>query len=395
MTYAISERMLSMQPSAIREILKMTADPSLISFAAGNPAQEAFPVDEVAQITQDIMNESPIAALQYSLSEGYPLLREELKRFLQDRYSIGSENDDLIVVSGAQQVMDFACKVLCNEGDTIITEAPTFVGALNTFRSYQVNIVGVDMDEDGINIEKLEHALRTQKNVRMIYLIPTFQNPTGRTMSLAKRQACYELAKKYNVPILEDNPYGETRFSGEALPDIKSLDDQGLVIYAGTFSKILSPGLRVGFVMAPHEIISKMVVAKQCNDVHTSILSQMICHRFMTEYDFYAHLDRLKVVYGKKSGIMLEQLDRLLAGKLLYTRPEGGLFVWGELPEGVDMLKFVSTLIEHKLAVVPGNAFMINSADKTQAFRMNFSTPSDEQLVRGVEIMAEVVAKVF
>lgn len=395
MSYTISDRMLSMQPSAIREILKATADPSLISFAAGNPAPEAFPTEAIAKITADIMAENPIAALQYSLSEGYPPLRQALTKFLKERYGIGREGDELIVVSGAQQVMDFACKVLCNEGDTIITEAPTFVGSLNTFRSYQLNIVGVEMEEDGINVEKLEEALQNNENVRFIYLIPTFQNPSGRTMSLEKRKACYALAKKYQVLILEDNPYGETRFSGTALPEIKSLDEDGLVIYAGTFSKILAPGIRVGYTCAPSAIISKMVVAKQCNDVHTTILSQMICHRFMTEFDFYGHLDKLKEIYRKKSSIMLEQLDKLVSDKITYTRPEGGLFVWGELPEGADMPAFVQALLAAKLAVVPGNAFMINAEDKTQAFRMNFSTPTDEQLVRGVEILAEVAQKML
>ena len=397
MSLIFSERIESMQPSAIREILKMTADPNLISFAAGNPAPEAFPTEAFAKITASIFAENPISALQYSLSEGYPALRQTLKEFHKGRYNIGRDFDDLIIVSGAQQVMDFACKVLCNEGDTVITEAPTFVGSLNTFRSYQLNIVGVEMEEDGISLEGLERELKQQKNVRFIYLIPNFQNPTGRTMSLVKRKAIIELAKKYNVLILEDNPYGELRFSGEMLPELKSLDEDGHVMYAGTFSKIMAPGIRVGWVIAPQNIINKIVIAKQVNDVHTNILSQIICNRFMTEYDFPAHLEHLKAVYTKKSSIFLRELDRLVAGKISYTRPEGGLFVWGELPVDakISMLDFVKALLDAKLAVVPGNAFLIDSTQVTPAFRMNFSTPSDEQLVEGVGILAKVINEVL
>ena len=397
MSLIFSERIESMQPSAIREILKMTADPNLISFAAGNPAPEAFPTDAFAKITASIFAENPISALQYSLSEGYPALRQTLKDFHKGRYNIGRDFDDLIIVSGAQQVMDFACKVLCNEGDTVITEAPTFVGSLNTFRSYQLNIVGVEMEEDGISLEGLERELKQQKNVRFIYLIPNFQNPTGRTMSLVKRKAIIELAKKYNVLILEDNPYGELRFSGEMMPELKSLDEDGHVMYAGTFSKIMAPGIRVGWVIAPQNIINKFVIAKQVNDVHTNILSQLICNRFMTEYDFPAHLEHLKAVYTKKSSIFLRELDRLVAGKISYTRPEGGLFVWGELPADakISMLDFVKALLDAKLAVVPGNAFLIDSTQVTPAFRMNFSTPSDEQLVEGVGILAKVINEVL
>jgi len=385
-----------MQPSPIREILKMAADPKVISFAAGNPAPEAFPTEAIAQITADILRENPVAALQYSVTEGYQPLRTTLKEVIKANYGIESPGHELVILSGAQQGMDFTCKVLCNEGDVIITEEPTFVGALNTFRSYQLNIIGVPLEEDGISLEKLEAALAANKGkVRFIYLIPTFQNPSGLTMSLAKRQGCYELAKKYGVMILEDNPYGELRFTGDELPPIKTFDRDNLVLYVGTFSKILAPGIRVGYVYGPPEVIAKMVVAKQCNDTHTGNISQLLCHRFLTQYDFPAHLEYLRGVYRKKCGIMLGELDRLVQNKITYTRPQGGLFIWCELPAGVDMPGFVATLLEHNLAVVPGSAFMVDGYASVQTFRMNYSTPTDEQLYQGVAILADVINRVL
>ena len=394
MQYPISERMRQMQPSAIREILKLATNPGVISFAAGNPAPEAFPTGDIARITADILADNPIGALQYSVSEGYPPLREALQDFLLETYNIRKEGNELLVVSGAQQAMDFACKVLCDEGDVIITEEPTFLGALHTFRSYRLNIIGVAMEDDGISLEGLERALQENRGkVRFIYLIPTFQNPTGLTMSLAKRHACYQLAEKYGVVILEDNPYGELRFAGADIPPIKSFDTAGLVLYIGTFSKILAPGIRVGFVYGPKDITNRIVVAKQCSDVHTNVLSQILCHRFMTEGDFPGHLEFLRQVYRKKSGLMLQHLDATVQGVVSYTRPEGGLFIWCQLPDAWDMPTFVHTLLDANLAVVPGNAFMINSDAPAKTFRLNYSTPSDEQLVEGVGILASVVAK--
>ena len=392
MSLYVAERMRQLKPSPIREILKLASDPSIISFAAGNPAPEAFPSDAIAKITAEILADNPISALQYSVTEGYLPLRQALKSYLAKRFDVGKENDELIILSGAQQAMDFTFKVLCDEGDVVITEEPSFVGALNTFRSHQVNLVGVAMEDDGISIEGLEKALHENKEkVRFIYLIPTFQNPSGITMSLAKRKACYKLAKEYGVAILEDNPYGELRFSGEDIPPIKSFDEDGIVIYVGTFSKILAPGIRIGYALLPNELSARMVVAKQCNDTHTNIMSQILCHRFMTEYDFDAHLSELSRIYKKKSGIMLGLLDEKLSGKIKYTRPEGGLFVWCELPEGIDMPGFVAKLLDNKLAVVPGNAFMTDPDMPTQTFRMNYSTPSDEQLAQGMEILVKVL----
>lgn len=395
MNYKFSDKMEALQPSAIREILKATADPKIISFAAGNPAPEAFPCEAVQKITAEILSQNPIGALQYSISEGYPPLREALKELARKRYHVLGENDDLIIVSGAQQGIDLTCKCLCNEGDTIIVENPSFVGALNTLRSYNPRLVGVEMDEDGINIEKLEAALKANPNTKMMYLIPNFQNPSGITMSYEKRKAVYALAKKYSVPILEDNPYGDLRFSGEDVPSIKSMDTEGLVIYCGSFSKILSPGLRVGYLIADKGLMGKIVVAKQCTDVHTTILSQMICERFMAEYDLEQHIERLRNIYRKKCALMISEIDKNFSPNVTHTNPDGGLFLWCTLPEGSDMMGFCSKAVEHGVAMVPGNAFTTQASDPTYSFRMNYSTPTDEKIVEGCQILGKLTKEMF
>lgn len=390
MAYQFASRMGGLHASAIREILKFTADPSVISFAAGNPAPEAFPVEAVEKITAEILKENPIGALQYSISEGYTPLRETLKADLKNRLHIGTENDDLIITSGAQQAIEHCCKVMCSPGDTLICENPSFIGSLNAFKSYEVNLVGVEVESDGISIEKLEEALKANPNTKLLYVIPNFQNPSGATMSLAKRKAVYELCKRYGVLILEDNPYGELRFSGQDIPSIKSMDTDGIVLYCGSFSKVLSPGLRVGYLCAPKEVIQKVVVVKQTSDVHTNILAQMICFKFMTEYDFPAHLEHLREIYRRKSSLMLGEMRRQLNPLVTWNEPEGGLFIWCRLPDGVDMMNFCTKAVQKKVAVVPGTAFLPSDSDHTQCFRLNHSTPTDDQIVRGIELLGKM-----
>ena len=391
--YYFSKKISSLQPSAIREILKFTADPTVISLAAGNPSNDAFPKEAVRKITADILRDNIVEALQYSVSEGYVPLVGELNKLTRSRYGVGTDDDRLIIVSGAQQGIEMSTKCLCDDGDTIICEDPSFIGSLNAFRSYDVNLVGVPMEKDGISIEKLEAALKENKRVRFIYLIPNFQNPSGITMSYEKRKAVYGLAQKYGALILEDNPYGDLRFTGGDIPSIKSLDTDGLVIYVGSFSKILSPGLRVGFVLANEAIIPKLVVAKQCSDVHTNILAQMICHRFITEYDLPAHIEMLRNLYRAKCRLMADEIDSRFPKSVKRTTPEGGLFLWCTLPDGSDMPGFCKLAVENKVAVVPGNAFSADEDAPNHSFRLNYSTPSEENIVKGIGILGELLGK--
>lgn len=390
MQYNFSNRISSLQPSVIREILKISAGTDVVPFSAGNPNSATFPVEQVQEIISEIMKTKPIEALQYGVTEGYkPLINEIKGSFLADR-GIGKDFDDIIITSGAQQVMDLATKVLVNENDVIVCENPTFIGSLNTFRAYNAELVGIDMEDDGMDVEMLEEALKSNKNVRFIYTIPNFQNPTGSTMSLEKRKTVYDLAKKYSVLILEDNPYGDIRVDGENIPSIKSMDKDGIVIYAGSFSKILSPGLRVGYMVAPTDIISKATVGKQTSDVHTPVLNQMIVEQWLTKHDFNGHIKMIQDLYRGKLNLMCECMDREFDTRVRYVKPQGGLFIWCELPRDVDMMSFCKRAAENKVSVVPGNAFLTDESLPCQHFRMNFSTPSDKQIVDGIKILGKI-----
>ncbi|MCH5315632.1 MAG: PLP-dependent aminotransferase family protein [Eubacterium sp.] len=390
MEYKFSNKIASLQPSAIREILKATADPSIIPLAAGNPAPEAFPVDEVRAIAKNILESRPIDALQYGVSEGYAPLRDTVSQWMKERENIGQDFDDVIIVSGATQVMDLVTKVLCNEGDTVICEEPSFIGSLNCFRSYGCKLKGVPVEADGMNVDALEEIIESTENAKFIYTIPNFQNPSGATMSLEKREKLYSIAKKHGLIILEDNPYGDLRVSGEKLPTIKSIDKDGIVVYAGSFSKILAPGIRVAYCVAPKSLTSKMTVGKQASDVHTSCLTQMIVDEWFKNYDVDAHIRKIQGIYKERLELMCSCIDKELGDFVEYVKPEGGLFIWCKLPEHVDMLEFVKKAVDKKVAVVPGNAFLMNDTDKTQYIRLNFSTPSKEGIINGIKALGEV-----
>lgn len=387
MNYTFADRIATLSPSAIREILKYSADPVVVPLAAGNPAPEAFPTEVIADISARIFRERPIDALQYSITEGYPALRNRLKAYMSDKHhAFCAERDELIITSGAQQVMELVVKVLCNPDDVIICEAPSFIGSLNSFRSLGAKLVGVPMQDDGMDTDALEAALAANPNARFIYTIPNFQNPSGITMSMEKRRRVYALAKQYGVLVLEDNPYGDLRYYGEDIPPIKSLDEDGIVIYAGTFSKVLSPGMRVGYAVGPQPVIAKMTVAKQGEDVHSNIWAQMLCDEFMGTVNYEAHLKGLQDLYREKAALMCRLLDEhLVPLGITYHPIEGGLFIWCDLPKDVDMPEFCLRAVkEHKVAVVPGSAFAVND-EECHSFRVNFSTPTDEAMIRGVE----------
>ena len=387
-----SDKIKTVKPSAIREIFKVLGDPSIISLAGGNPDPKSFPIEEMKIIANDIFTNNGMQALQYSITEGYPLLREQIADRLAKKFNSYTENDSLIVMTGGQQGIDLTTQVLCNEHDTVICEDPTFIGALNAFRTYNVNLCGIPMESDGLNIEALEHALKTEKNVKMIYLIPTFQNPMGSCMSLEKRKAVYELAKKYGVVILEDNPYGELRFEGEDIPTIKSLDTDGIVVYCGSFSKILSPGMRVGFLSVPQEIAAKIVVAKQVTDVHTNIFFQMTVSEYLKRYDLDKHIEGIRALYKEKNQAMRDAIKRYLPENIKTTTPQGGIFLWIDLPESINSQPFSSRLVaEKKVAVVPGSAFLPDETKISNGIHLNYSMPTAEQIDTGILRISELL----
>ena len=383
-----SDKVAGVAPSAIREILKFTADPEVISFAAGNPAPEAFPTQKISEISAEIFRDEPINALQYSVTEGYPKLRKWLEDDLRAK-NIFKDGDMLIVTAGAQQAIEVTAKILCNEGDVIICENPSFIGSLNSFRSYGVKLIGVSMDEQGMKPDELEAVLKANPKTKFIYTIPNFQNPTGNTTSLERRKEILALAKKYGVYVLEDNPYGALRFAGEDVPCYKEMDDSKNVIYAGTFSKVLAPGLRVGYLCADAELVSKAVVGMQTSTVHTNIWAQILAYRFVTEVDFNQHIKGLQEIYRGKYKRMADALAANLPDFVQLSQPQGGLFIWATIPEKYDMNKFCVEAVKRKVAVVPGNAFNADENEVSHSFRLNFSTPTNEQIDKGCEILGK------
>lgn len=391
MEFCFSDRIQKLKPSAIREILKVTQDPSVISFAAGSPSPECFPAQEMGQIAQEIFAQRAPEALQYGMTEGYTALREQTMTRLRQKYCTGTAQDELIITSGGQQVIDLAAKVFLNEGDTVICEDPSFVGALNTFRSYQVRLAGCATDDEGMRMDALEEMLRTLPRVKLIYTIPTFQNPSGKTLSAERRQQMLALAEKYQVMILEDSPYFELRYSGEYVPSIKSMDKNGRVIYAGSYSKILSPGMRIGFVLADKAVIAKMVVAKQTSDVHSNLFFQILISQYLKQYDIDAHIARACAIYHKKRDFMLQKIDACFDKRITVTRPDGGLFLWAQLPEGYDGFALCQLASKQKVAAVPGVTFLVDETVQSSGIRLNFSLPSQAQIAQGITLLGQAI----
>ena len=422
-----SGRIEKLKPSAIREILKYTADPNVISFAAGNPAPECFPVEKVGEITAEIFRDEPVAALQYAVSEGYTPLRDYIKSTLA---GFDPELDDVVITSGGQQAAELTAKLFADEGDVIVCEEPSFIGVLNAFRSYGTALVGAATDERGFVLDTLEKTLAensgnatrgnatrgnatggnatggnatggnaTGGKVAFIYTIPNFNNPTGRCSDVTRRRGLLALAQKYDVPVLEDNPYGELRFRGGDIPSLKQLAREEFpsvtVVYAGSFSKILAPGLRVGFMCADKAVTAKATAALQVSTVHTSILPQMIARRFLTRTDMSSSLSFLRGVYKRKCTLMTAELARVLPARVTFTRPDGGMFLWATVDGEVDMAGFCGELLKRNVAVVPGSAFMMDEAARSNCFRLNYSTPTDENIVIGIGRIGEVAREMF
>lgn len=391
MEFLYSKRIKNMKPSIIRELLKQMRDPELISFAGGNPDSNAFPVEAIREISANLLQEEPVQTLQYSVTDGIPGLLQAGEAYINQSGPVKKETDGIMVTSGSQQIMDILAKLLCDEGDIVATEDPAFLGALGSFRSYGAKLVGVPMESDGVNLAALEAVLSGDKKPKFYYTIPNFQNPTGITTSAEKRKAVYQLCAKHGVLILEDNPYGELRIAGEEVAPIKTYDTEGIVVYAASLSKIFAPGLRLAFCVAPEELIGKMVMAKQGIDVHTNVWAQRVCQEYFEKYDMHQHIERLRKIYRKKAEYMMHELDKKLGNHIRYQRPEGGMFIWLTLPQEVDMPVFIKRCLAEKVAVVPGNAFFVNEEASCNSVRVNFSTPTEEQIDKGTTVLAKVL----
>ena len=390
-----ADRVKPMKGSAIREMFKRMADPAIISLAGGNPASELFPGKELAEIARNILIENPVGALQYGTTDGLPAMRECAASRAKKVNAI-KDSDQVLIMTGANQGIDLTAKALINKGDKIIVESPSFIGSLNAFRTYECELVGVKVEDDGMDMDELENALKNNDNVKMIYTIPTFQNPTGVTMSLEKRKKMIELANRYDVIILEDNPYGDLRFKGEDVATIKSLDTDGRVIYAGSFSYILSPGMRLGYLVGSPEILGKVEILKQVNDVHTPVLTQMMCVEFMKKYNIDEYIERNRELYGRKCAVMLESIEKyFLENRVKWTVPDGGIFMWCECPDIEDITPVVDKALEKKVAIVPGSNFAIDMKAPSNMFRLNYSSATPEKLEEGIRRLGEALSEVL
>jgi 2-aminoadipate transaminase len=395
-----AQRVRRMQASAIRELLKVTEMPGIISLAGGLPAAEIFPIEKIAAVTQRILEESGRQALQYGTTEGFTPLRELLAhRLKQEGFDVSLEN--ILITSGSQQGLDLLAKIMIDAGDSLLVESPTYMGALQACNAYEPEYLAVRSDEEGIVTDELELAL--QKNPKFIYALPNFQNPTGVTFTLERRQKLVEMASRYGVPVVEDDPYSQLRFEGEPLPSLLALENerqqregqkdqlyQGNVIQLNTFSKVLAPGLRLGWIVAPAEVIRKLVLAKQGADLHTATFNQIIAYEITREGFMEEHIPLIRKTYRERRDAMLAALEEYFPDNARWTRPQGGMFLWVTLPEGIDAAELLSEALEYRIAFVPGAVFH-PCGGGANTIRLNFSNATPECIEEGIRQLGKLL----
>lgn len=390
MAVRFANRMGKVEGSAIRELLKLTARPEVISFAGGMPAPELFPVEEMKKVSVAVLEEQGRVALQYTTTEGYLPLRQKIADRMNKTLKTNVGPDDILMTSGSQQGLDFSGKVFIDKDDVILCESPSYMGALNAMKAYEPQFIEIETDNDGMKMEDLERVLSSNDKVKLIYVIPDFQNPSGRTWPLERRLKFMEIINKYEIPVVEDNPYGELRFDGESLPSLKSLDTKGLVIYLGTFSKIFCPGYRLGWTCAAPKILEKFNICKQGADLQASTISQMEVNKFMEMYDLDAHVEKIKACYVKRRDLMIKTMEEEFPESVEFTRPQGGLFTWVTLPEGIDAGVMAKKCLEKNVAYVPGDSFYPNGG-VVNTCRLNYSNMPEDKIVEGIKRMGEVL----
>jgi 2-aminoadipate transaminase len=388
-TFSLAQRMSRMKTSAIREILKVAERPDILSFAGGLPAPELFPVEAIAQAHAEVFAEEGPAALQYSTTEGYAPLREWICGHLAQR-GLRARPDEVLITNGSQQGIDLVAKVMLDPGDVVVVENPSYLAALQNFAGYEARLEVVGSDDEGMRVDELE-ALATRCRPKMIYIVPNFHNPKGTTLSLERRHALVRFAQRHGILILEDNPYGELRFRGEHLPALAALDDMGVVVSLGTFSKTLAPGLRIGWAVGPRELIRQITILKQSTDLHTATLAQRATVRLLSQFDYEGHLTQLRATYGERCLAMLTALETHMPEGTRWTQPDGGMFVWVELPRGMSGEEIFPRALEQRVAFVPGSPFFAANP-RSECIRLNFSNRPPELIDEGMRRLASVLS---
>nr|WP_325194829.1 PLP-dependent aminotransferase family protein [uncultured Oscillibacter sp.] len=393
-----SEFLDALTPSSIRNITAKIRDKAaqgvqVVSFAGGLPSKEFFPIEEIRKINDQIFDEEGGEAIQYAASDGYDPLRKYLVEFMKRYQVTGIDYKNILITSGAQQGLSYLAKGLITAGSVVVVENPSYPGALDTFRAYGARTVGVDMDDDGMRMDHLEQVLRTNRgNVRFIYTIADFQNPTGRSMSVERRKQLVELAEKYDTFVVEDGPYSLISFNDTVMPAIKSFDKYGRVIYSGSTSKTIAPGLRIGWLIADHESITKLVYLKMRDDLQVNNIAQRQVYHYMKDCDFDGHLKTVIEVYRRRRDLMAKCVKESFPEGTRVVMPNGGLFMWLELPEGVDTLEMFDYVFQKNIAYVPGQFFSPDGSGRN-TMRLNFSTSSEEQIERCIPILGEMVCQ--
>lgn len=386
-----SKRVPADGTDAVGAILKAAADLSIISFAGGLPAPELFPVEAMKQATDAAYDEHGREVMQYGAARGVKEMRELVLQIVKDHENVVASDENIVVTNGSEQVLELAAKALVNEGDTVLVEDPTYLCAVDAFKSYGANLVGVPTDEDGLIPSELEKTLQAHPEAKFLYVIPTFQNPTGRTMPAERRQQVAELAAKYNLLVFEDNPYGDIRFEGEHVDAIKSYDKTGNVVYMGTFSKILSPGFRLGYLVADPEFVQKFTLLKQTADLGTNNLVQWATVKFYEQNDVDEHVKKISDLYGQRKALMEAGMKKYFPAGVTYTHPEGGMFLWVTVPGVDDTTELFKQCLEEKVAFVPGEPFYAGQPEPGH-LRLNYSNMAEDQIEEGLKRLGKALA---
>lgn len=390
MDFNFSSRVPNVDNDVVGEILKVAGDPKIISFAGGLPAPELFPVKEMHEAADKVFEKHGAEALQYTAAIGNPNLRKLIVDRMQTNKEVTTTVDNVCITTGSEQSIDLVAKMMVDKGDVVLVEKPTYLCALDVFRSYGAKVVGVDMDEDGMQMDSLDEKLSEYPDTKFIYTIPNFQNPTGRTMTAERRAKMVELAEAHGVTILEDDPYGEIRYSGVAVPPVKHFDKNGTVVYMNTFSKILAPGMRLGWIVADKKFIDMFVVMKQSADLHSDNLSQFIVAQYIEDNDLDKHIKAISDVYCERASLMLKEIDEQFPAGVKHSNPEGGMFIWVEVPGNVNTMDLFNNCVKHNVAFVPGEPFYPDEVIPG-TFRMNFSNMQADQIHEGVRRMAAAI----
>src|ERR1035437_3956608 len=390
MVLGYAKRMSYLKASEIREILKVTERPEVISFAGGLPAPELFPVDEIKEVNRIVLEESGYKALQYTTTEGYSPLRTLIADRMNTRLGTSFDRDNILITHGSQQALDLSGKVFLDEGDIVLCESPTYLAAISAFKAYGCDFIEVPTDKNGMILDELEKLLQNTQHVKLIYVIPDFQNPTGKTWNYERRKQLAELAMKYGVIIIEDNPYGELRFEGEPLPSVKSFDSEGYVLCTGSFSKIFCPGYRIGWIAGDKDIIRKYVLVKQGTDLQCNTIAQMEIAKYLELYDIDEHIGKIRDVYRRRRDLAVQVMENEFPAGVTFTRPHGGLFAWVELPDEMNARDVLTLSLEQKVAFVPGGSFFPNGGHEN-TLRINFSNMPEDKIVEGLTRLGRIL----